>query len=194
MDEYVGPVFPSGITVPMRLTSMREVFHPSAGKGHSHWFYEFEPDRDQAALMEMNPDCEPDPDPDLEALMDESPPQKVVISPMRVGTTRPTADLCVGDLFDVVLVPRAPLPLPEMSDSGIRRLLTTLFGNGEPDDDPDARVVAIVPLLDLEAAEYDLPPDIEGLPDLTHIDGGQWMNMTTVERLQAINQARQEQR
>lgn len=175
---------------------MREVFHPSTGDDHSHWFYEFEPDRDQAAIMEMmaTPTTElSESDPNFLGDL-EPPPLKVVVSPMRFGTNRPTPDLCVGDLFDVVLVPRKPLPVPEWSDGGIRRLLTALFGKGEQEEDQNSGIVAIVPLRDLEAAEYDLPPDIEGLPDLTHIDGGQWMNMTTVERLQVIQQAREEQR
>lgn len=182
MDE---PVFPAGVTVPMRLTSMREVFHPSAGRNHSHWFYEFEPDRDQAVLMDH---VIPPSEDDLETLLDRD-EQKVVISPMRVGTTRPTPDLCVGDLFDVILVPREPIPIPEMTDEGMQNLLGAIFGS-----DTTSKVVAMVPLVDLEAVEYDLPPDIEGLPDLTHIDGGHWMNMSVTDRLQAIAEARREQR
>lgn len=190
--DNARPVFPAGITVPMRLTSMREVFHPSTGDNHSHWFYEFEPDMDQAALMDRDPTPTEDHynGDDLESLMDRD--RRVVVSPMRIGTRQLTMALCVGDLFDVVLVPREPLPIPDLSESALGKLMMRIFGKQEEQD--DSNIVTLVPLKDLEAAEYDLPPDIEGLPDLTHVDGAAWMNMTIVERLSVIAQARADEK
>jgi len=184
-----GPIFAEGVTTPMRLVGMKEVFHPSAGDNHSHWFYEFEPDMEQGALLDKQQSELPDED-DLESLLDGH--QRAVVSPFRLGCRNPTLALGVGKLYDVILVPREPIPVPELSENGLQKLLKRIFDPSE-DENNLSKVLTIMPLQDLEAAEYDLPPDIEGLPDLTHIDGAQWMNMTVVERLSAIAQARAEQ-
>lgn len=186
------PIFAEGVTTPMRLTGMREVFHPSGGRNHTHWFYEFEPDMEQGELMDSIraiPDADPN-DPTLDELMDGT--QRATVGPFRLGTRRPTMDLCVGDLFDVILVPRDPLPVPEVEDR-LGRVLRGIFDPQESEDN-SAKIVAIVPLHDLEAAEYDLPPNMEGIPNLEHIDGGEWMSMSVVERLSAIAEARAAQR
>jgi hypothetical protein len=187
------PIFAEGVTTPMRLVGMREVFHPSAGDSHSHWFYEFEPDMEQGALLaqQLNESRDQD-DLELENLLGGY--QRAAFSPFRLGCKNPTLALGVGKLYDVILVPREPIPVPELSENGLQRLLRHLFEPSENEDSDAGKIMTIVPLQDLEAAEYDLPPDIEGLPDLTHVDGGQWMNMTVVERLSVIAQARKDQK
>lgn len=186
------PVFAEGVTTPVRLAAMKEVFHPSAGERHSHWFYEFEPDMDQGALMDMIQDEKPDDDADLETLMLGE--QRAVVSPFRLGTRRAAMDLCVGDLFDVILVRRDPIPVPEMGENALQRLLRRLFEPSEAEDGDLGKIVTIVPLVDIEAAEYDAPPDMAGLPDLRHVDPVDWEVMSMAERLGVIAQARKEQR
>lgn len=176
------PLFDEGTIAPMKLVRIQEVFHPSAGRGHSHFFYEFEPDMEQAALARRKKDPSPTED---TYNGDEFFEQRGAIGQLRLGLNLPHLDLCVGDLFDIVLVPRKPVEVPDLSESALGKVLARMFGGGGD--------FVMIPPQDLEAIEYDLPPDIEGLPDLTHIDAGTWMNMGPMGRLRMIAEAREEQ-
>lgn len=185
-------IFPEGSIAPLRLTGVQESMKPNDNT-LTYWSYNFEVDLEQAEflrdqVMERRahptwvPPGEPEP---LDGVGGED--QQGVVANLRLSTKNPVPVLEVGGLYDVMLVPREELA---RASGGLTKLLNAVFGRTDANVGP----VTIVPMVDLQATEYDQPPDMEGLPYLGEIDCDEWQRASLTERLILIARAREEQK
>lgn len=190
-DEFAPLFFPEGTICPVSVTSITEELHGN----HTHYRYKITPDIEQGALIyekikerRRHPSYVPPSIDELEQAMNIGGVEQAIL-PMEFEVSAPfrIPELQIGMLFDLSFTPRERLDKPTFGF--MDRILQAVRESFHE----DRLTVLTVPVCDLEAAEYDGVPDIDGLPSLGHIDEGIWRRATTLERIQLIAQAREEQ-